>query len=36
MTDFSSSWVDTQEPWDPLNEDGEEEDFDATVSLTLA
>jgi hypothetical protein len=30
---FFISWLDAQEPWDPLDEDGEEESPEDTVSL---
>jgi hypothetical protein len=29
------SWGDIQVPWDPLDEDGNEEEFEDTVSLSL-
>ena len=29
------SWGDIQVPWDPLDEDGNEEEFEDTVSLRL-
>ena len=35
MFDFLYSWGDIQVPWDPLDEDGNEEEFEDTVSLSL-
>jgi len=29
------SWGDIQAPWDPLDEDGNEEEFEDTVSLSF-
>jgi hypothetical protein len=31
----SSSWVDTMESWEPLDDDGNEVPFEDTVSLTV-
>jgi hypothetical protein len=28
-------WLDVQEPWDPLDNDGEEEPFDGFVSVVI-
>lgn len=33
MTVTFASWVDVQVPWDPLDEGGDEEPFEDTVSL---
>ena len=32
---FIPRWVDVQDPWDPLDDDGEEEPFDDSVSVIL-
>ena len=30
---FISRWIDVQEPWEPLDDDGEEEPYDDSVSV---
>jgi hypothetical protein len=33
---YLSSWVNVQVPWESLDEDGDEIEFEDTVSLTVA
>jgi hypothetical protein len=31
-----TSWIDVDQPWEPLDEDGEEDPFEDTVSFLVA